>query len=146
MINCRRNLMVVTLVPLLCLQESLLPRGHVEGAQFQMTLSVHWSWLSGLWVCSILLPDCIGLLSTLSLIPMLPATFLFALLSFQYLQPKLPQYRYYHGVTCISAEVSGFERGWFKCSTKNPGLSWLTPCCNSATEEGLKSLEGHHST
>lgn len=85
-----------------------------------------------------------------------PSTFLSALLSSQYLQPKLPQYWYYHCVTCISEEVSGFERGRFMCSGRcmEPGLGnltlWLMPCCTGKTESGSNNPIGqkvlfHHS-
>lgn len=92
------------------------------------------------------------------LIPMpQPSTFLFALLSSQYLQPRLPEYWYYQGVTGISGEVNGFERGGrFICSGRcmDPGLgnltSWLTLCCNGKTESCLNNPKGqevlfHHS-
>lgn len=59
----------------------------------------------------------------------------------QYLQPKLPQCLYYCGVTCISAEVNEFKREWFMCCRKCL-TSWLTPCCNGKTENGLNSPKG----
>lgn len=151
-IKCGWNWMLVVLfvmlVPLLCLQDRVCCPEDKWKALSSKWLSVHLSWVSRIWVHFILLLDCIGLLSTLPLIPMPSATFLFALLYFQCLQPKPPQCQYYHGVTCISAEVNGFERGWFMCSRKNtdPGLvnltSWLTHCCNGKTEDGFNSPKG----
>lgn len=102
-----------------------------------LPLFVQRCWLSRLRVRFIRLPDCIGLLSTQPLIPMpQPSTFLFALLSSQYLQ-----YQYYHGVTCISAEVNGFEMWSGRCTDAGLGKPDIMTY-NGKTEKGSNAPKG----
>lgn len=138
--------------------ECLLPRGQVEGTQFQMTLYL----CAGAGSAGFESASFGSLIASAFCPPThwfpCPSQALFCLPCFssQYLQPKLPQYWYYHGVTCISAEVNGFERGQFMCSERcmDPGLVnltlWLIPSCAGETENSLNNPIGkkvlfHHS-